>query len=74
MLTLDAATAVVGVLESTWLVEIRGMWYLVVGILPRTESKINNLYYLIFRQVSCTPISLLPFSIFIFAILIDLVS
>ena len=25
MLTLDAATAVVGVLESTWLVEIRGM-------------------------------------------------
>jgi hypothetical protein len=74
MLTLDAATAVVGVLESTWLVEIRGMWYLVVGILPRTESKINNPYYLIFRQASCTPISLLPFPIFIFVFLIDLVS
>jgi hypothetical protein len=74
MLTLEAATAVVGVLESTWLVEIRGMWYLVVGILPRTESKINNPYYLIFPQVFSTPISLLPLSIFIFAILIDLVS
>jgi hypothetical protein len=37
-LTLADDTAVVGVLDSTWLVEILGMWYLVVGILPRTES------------------------------------
>jgi hypothetical protein len=67
MLTLDAATAVVGVLESTWLVEIRGMWYLVVGILPRTESKINNPYYLKFSDnLSCTLISLLPFPMFNF--------
>jgi hypothetical protein len=37
-LTLADDTAVVGVLDSTWLVEILGMWYLVVGILPRIES------------------------------------
>ena len=67
MLTLDAPTAVVGVLESTWLVEIRGMWYLVVGILPRTESKINNSYYLKFSDnLSCTLIFLLLFPLFNF--------
>ncbi len=74
MLTLDAATAVVGVLESTWLVEIRGMWYLVVGILPRTESKINIPYYLIFStSILYANISLAVSNIY-FAILIYLVS
>jgi hypothetical protein len=34
-------TAVVGVLVMMGVATIRGMWYLVVGMLPRTESSMK---------------------------------